>query len=233
VRPEDRQGRVIDDPNLRDQEYGLEDREEAGRRLAAWLAPYRGSEALVLAIPAGGVPVAAAIAGALHLSLDLILVRKVQIPWNTEAGFGAVAPDGKAIFNERLLAYLNLSEAQVQAQVAKTRQVLAAREEKFRGGRPYPEMRGRTLIIVDDGLASGYTMLAALEFVGRRQPAKIVVAVPTALRETIEKILPRVDEVVCLNVRHRTPFAVAAAYRNWYDLGDDEVLEILAKVADI
>ncbi len=229
---ESKTGRVVDEPALRDREHIFGDRQEAGSRLAGMLSAYRDSGALVLAIPAGGVPVGARIARDLHLEMDLIIVRKVQIPWNPEAGFGAMGPDGASVFDDRLLAYLNLSEAQVQEQVEKTRRLLAHREARFRGGRPYPEMQGRTVIAVDDGLASGSTMLAALDFIARRRPAKMVVAVPTALRQTIERLRPRVDELFCLNVRSRTPFAVAAAYRNWYDLNDQEVLDILTKAQD-
>ena len=108
---------------------------------------------------------AAEIARFLQLPLDLIIVRKIQIPWNTEAGFGALAPDGQVFFNEPLLRTLNLDEEQVNAQLALTRQNLEKREALFRGGRPYPDLKGKIALVVDDGLASGYTMLAALKFI--------------------------------------------------------------------
>lgn len=218
---------LIEDPSLRNRSYIFADRIAAGRRLAHYLTNYQGVDGMVLAIPAGGVPVAAEIARSLKLPLDLLVVRKIQIPWNTEAGFGALAPDGQVFLNETLVRALELRQEQIEAQLNATRQVLEQREQLFRGGRPYPELRGKVAIVVDDGLASGYTMLAALKFLARQQPAKAIVAVPTGLLDTIEFIGPAAAAVVCLNVRTRRPFAVAAAYRQWYDLSDAEVLTLL------
>jgi predicted phosphoribosyltransferase len=191
------------------------------------LKNYQGANGVVLAIPAGGVPVAAEIARFLQLPLDLIIVRKIQIPWNTEAGFGALAPDGQVFFNEPLLRALDLDQEQVNAQLALTRKNLEQRESLFRGHRPYPDLKDKTAIVVDDGLASGYTMLAALKFINQQQPAETIVAVPTGLLDTVEFIRQATPTVVCLNVLTRRPFAVAAAYRNWYDVPDDEVLKTL------
>ena len=221
-----RQG-IIEEPSFRDRSYIFPDRDAAGRLLAQKLQNYRDTDGLVLAIPAGGVPVAAQIARFLRLPLDLIIVRKIQIPWNTEAGFGALAPDGQKFFNEPLLRALNLDEEQVKAQVAATQKNLEQREARFRGGRPYPNLKGKVALVVDDGLASGYTMLAALKFIARQNPAEIIVAVPTGLLETVEFIRQSAATVVCLNIRTRRPFAVAAAYREWYDVPDQEVLKIL------
>ncbi len=167
--------------------------------------------------------------GALQLPLDLIIVRKIQIPWNTEAGFGALAPDGQVFLNEPLVRALDLDEEQVNTQLSLTRKNLKQREARFRGGRPYPDLKGKVALVVDDGLASGYTMLAALKFIEQQQPAEIIVAVPTGLLETVEFIRQSASTVVCLNIRTRRPFAVAAAYREWYDVPDEEVLKILAE----
>lgn len=218
---------LIEEASFRDRSYLFPDRTAAGRLLAQKLRDYKGVPGVVLAIPAGGVPVAAEIARALQLPLDLIIVRKIQIPWNTEAGFGALAPDGQVFFNEPLLRALDLDQEQVDAQLALTRQNLEKREALFRGGRPYPDLQGKVAIVVDDGLASGYTMLAALKFINQQQPVETIVAVPTGLLDTIEFIRQAVPTVVCLNVRTRRPFAVAAAYRAWYDVPDAEVLQIL------
>lgn len=227
-----RQG-IVEEASFRDRSYIFPDRDAAGRLLAQKLKNYQDTNGVVLAIPAGGVPVAAQIAQFLKMPLDLIIVRKIQIPWNTEAGLGALAPDGQIFLNEPLIRTLHLDEAQVQAQLALTRKNLEQREARYRGGRPFPDLTGKIALVVDDGLASGYTMLAALKFIEQRQPAEIIVAVPTGLLETVKFIHQTAPTVVCLNIRTGRPFAVAAAYREWYDVPDDEVMKILAKFPHI
>jgi putative phosphoribosyl transferase len=220
---------IIEEASFRDRSYIFHNRNAAGRLLAQKLKDYQDANSIILAIPAGGVPVAAQIARFLHLPLDLIIVRKIQIPWNTEAGLGALAPDGQVYLNEPLVRTLGLDETQVRAQLELTQKNLKQREAVFRGGRPFPDLTGKTVVIVDDGLASGYTMLAALKFIEPRQPADIIVAVPTGLLDTVEFLGQAAPTVVCLNIRTRRPFAVAAAYREWYDVPDDEVGGILAE----
>ena len=220
---------IVEEASFRDRSYIFPDRDAAGRLLAQKLKDYQDTNGIVLAIPAGGVPVAAQIARSLHLPLDLVIVRKIQIPWNTEAGLGALAPDGQAYLNEPLVRALDLDEAQVQTQLDLTRKNLEQRETRFRGGRTFPDLTGKIALVVDDGLASGYTMLAALRFIEPRQPAEIIVAVPTGLLETVEFVHKAAPTVVCLNIRTRRPFAVAAAYREWYDVPDAEVMKILAE----
>lgn len=219
--------RIIEDSSLRDKLYVFKDRKEAGKLLAQRLLGYKGTNGIVLSIPSGGVPVAAEIAKAIILPLDLIIVRKVQIPHNPEAGFGAVGPDGKVLLNEELLRSLDLSEKEVEQQIQMTVNIIKRRNELFRKGLPFPSVKNRVVIIVDDGLASGYTMLSAIDFVKRHEPQKLVVAVPTGSERTADFILPNVDELICLNVRSGLSFAVADAYENWYDLEDDEVISIL------
>jgi predicted phosphoribosyltransferase len=184
----------------------------------------------LFAIPAGGVPVAAEIARRLALSLELIIVRKIQLPYTTEAGFGALDPAGEAIFNEDLLMRIHLSKEEIAAQMEKAAASMRVREERLRGGKPYPDLAGRPAIIADDGLASGYTMRAAARFLKRQGAGKIIVAVPTGSERTVLDLLPEVDELVCLNVRSGWSFAVAEAYENWYDLEEEEVLEILGSL---
>jgi predicted phosphoribosyltransferase len=220
-------GRLIENGSLRDRAYVFRDRLEAAALLSRKLTGYRETDALILAVPSGGVPIASEIANSLGLTLDLIIVRKVQIPGNPEAGLGAVGPEGEVILNEVLIQRLGFSKVEIEYEVEKTRGVIKRREELFRGGRPFPVVKDRVVIITDDGLASGYTMLSAVEFIKRRSPEKLVCAVPTAPKSTVDLILPHVDELICLNVRGGFSFAVAAAYENWYDLGDDEVLSIL------
>lgn len=221
-----------EDISLRNRVSVYADRQEAGRRLAAELGQYRGADALVLAIPSGGVPVAYEIAKGLGLPLDLVIVRKLQIPGNPEAGFGAMQPDGEVIFNEQLMARLRLGREDVDRAIRETMEVIEKRDRKFRGGRPFPPCRGRRVIIADDGLASGYTMRAAIRFIRRMGPASIIVAAPTGSEHTVRSLLQEADEIVCPNVRTGFPFAVADAYFNWYDLGDEEVLSLVGKTND-
>lgn len=219
--------KFIEDNSLRDRLYIFKDRKEAGMLLAQKLSGYKGTDGIILGIPSGGVPVAAEVAKDIVLPLDLIIVRKVQIPYNPEAGFGAVGPDSKVLLNEELLRSLYLSEKEVEQQIQMTIDMIKRRDKLFRKGLPFPSAKDKVVIIVDDGLASGYTMLSAIDFVKRHKPQKIVVAVPTALDRTVDRILPHADELVCLNVRSGWSFAVADAYENWYDLEDDEVISIL------
>lgn len=221
--------RLIEETSLRDRVHVFSDRKEAGRLLARKLSSYKETDSIVFGIPSGGVPVASEIAKALSLPLDLIIVRKIQIPYNPESGFGAVGPDGRVIFNEILLNRLNLTDDEIREQVKNTMDMIQRRDHLFRGDRPYPQLKGKNVILVDDGLASGYTMLSAVRFIKRHGPEKIVVAVPTASKRTIDYIIPETDELLCLNVRTGFSFAVADAYINWYDLTDKEVLDILKK----
>jgi len=220
-------GRLFEDRSLRNRSYIFKDRAEAGSLLAQKLSPSSPADGLVFAVPAGGVSVALEISRKLNLPLDLMIVRKVQIPGNTEAGFGAVGPDGEVIFNQDLLKSLRLTREEIDEQVEKARKNVEARNRIFRGGRIFPEVIDHTAILVDDGLASGYTMAEAVRFLQKRRAKKIIVAVPTAPEETIKRLLPTVDEVYVLNIRTSFPFAVAEAYQNWYDLEDEEVLSLL------
>ena len=223
-------GRLIEDQELRDRIHVFLDRTVAGQQLASLLLDYQGQEARLFAIPAGGVPVAAEIARRLEVPLDLVVVRKIQLPWTTEAGFGALDPGGQAIFNEALRQRAPLTREEVEAQVQKTAAVIKQREQKLRGGRPYPQLSGAPTIIADDGLASGYTMRAAVRFLRAQGAGRLVVAVPTGSERTVQELLPLVDELYCLNIRGGWSFAVADAYLNWYDLTEGEVLDILSSL---
>lgn len=220
-------GTIIEDTNLRNKNYVFRDRFHAGELLADKLKPY--VNPVILAIPSGGVPVGAAIAKKLGITMDLIIVRKIPIPYNPEAGFGSVSWDGEVTINERLLSQLRLSDEEIEAAVEKVKLELERRMEKFRGKKPFPELEGRSVIIVDDGLASGYTMLSAVSAVKKHSPARITVAVPTASKNALELVSKHVDELVCLNVRETAMFAVADAYKGWYDLDEGEVIEILKR----
>lgn len=224
---------VIEELAYRDRTFVFKDRLHAGELLADKLRPLiAGRGAQLLAVPAGGVAVGYAVAQKLNTPLEVAIVRKIQIPWNTEAGFGAVTWDGRVLLNKLLVSQLGLSTEIVEQCVSQTRETVRQRVQKLRGNKPFPDLSGKTPILVDDGLASGFTMLAAVESVRAKQPEKIVVAVPTASVGAIELLAPTVNKLVCLNVRHGPIFAVADAYDKWYDLSDDEVLELLRKTEE-
>jgi putative phosphoribosyl transferase len=220
-------GKLIEDRSLRNKTRVFKDRAEAGRWLGKKLIQSTFPDAMVLAIPAGGVPVACEIARDLKLSMDLMIVRKVQIPSDPEAGFGAIGPDGEVIFNENLLRRLRLTEEEINQQVEEAGKVVAARNQLLRRGDLFPQVKDRAVILVDDGLASGFTMTEAVRFIKKKGAKKIIVAVPTGPMESINRLLPIVDEIYCLNIRTFFPFAVAEAYENWYDLTDQEVMAML------
>ncbi|HOB17275.1 MAG TPA: phosphoribosyltransferase family protein [Candidatus Methanoculleus thermohydrogenotrophicum] len=227
-------GRVIEDRAMRDRLGVFEDRIDAGRRLAAILSSVETTEdAVVCAIPAGGVPPALEVARAIKAPLRIAVVRKVQIPWNPEAGFGAVTWDGRVFLNHALMAALDLSEAEVNAAIAKARKNVEERMEKFAGGRQELGLLGRTAILVDDGLATGYTMLAAIEAARAESPRKIIVAVPTGSLHAVTFIAGKADLVVCPNIRTSRMFAVAQAYERWHDIADQEVQELLLQARNM
>lgn len=222
-------GTVIQDTELQDRGMLFADRAHAGRLLARKLMEHKGADGIVLAIPAGGVPVAAEIARALSWPMDVAVARKIQVPWNTEAGFGAMGPDGEVILNQRLLRRLGLSDDDVREQIEKTKEVIGRRIKLFRGVRAVPSLSGKVVIIVDDGIASGYTMRAAIHSARKQGPATVIAAAPTGSEYSIDDMLHEADETVCLNVRSAFHFAIADAYVNWYDVPDAEVVAILEK----
>jgi len=172
----------------------------------------------------------AEVAKALGAPFSVAIVRKIRIPGTTESGFGAVTWEGRVLINERLRAALGLSDTEVKRSVAATMDNVTERVARFTGRNPVPEMTGKTVILTDDGLASGLTMLAAVQAIRFHKPAGILVAIPTASLSSAELVAREADLVVCLNIRSGHTFAVADAYREWHDLEDNEVLEELAKI---
>ena len=207
------------------------DRFEAGEILGLMLqSEYDHIEdGMILAIPSGGVPVGIKVSEILGLPLDLQIVRKMQIPGNPEAGFGAVTLDGTMFFNEDLLTELRLSPAQIESEKKRVAIELEKRNAMFRESLPFPDLSGKRVILVDDGLASGFTMLASVYMTKKAKASETVVAVPTAPQRSIDRILPEVDEIYCANIRTSPYFAVAEAYRHWSDLSEREVLDLLKK----
>lgn len=198
-------------------------RKDAGQQLAKKLLKYKNKNAAILAIPRGGVPVGYEIANILNLKLNVIISRKLPLPDNSEAGFGAVS-ESSLILNEQAKFYSKEIKDNIIREKKKEIKNLI---KKFRRGKPL-NLKGKIIILVDDGLAMGSTMLAAIETIKKLNAKKIIVAVPTASCVAIEKIKKKVDKVICIDKR-KFFLAVADAYENWYDLTDEEVLTYLKK----
>jgi putative phosphoribosyl transferase len=207
------------------------DRRDAGRRLAAGLRRYAGRpDVLVLALPRGGVPVAFEVAQALGAPLDVFLVRKLGLPGHEEFAIGAIASGGVRVLNEDTLREYGVSHEQVEAVVQAEEQELERRERRYRGDRPFPDVAGRTVILIDDGLATGSTMRAAVAALRQERPVRIIVAVPTAPYETCEELRAIVDEMVCL-VTPEPFYAVGLWYDDFSQTTDEEVRELLERAA--
>lgn len=219
---------IVDEPGLRDRVYVFDDRFHAGELLVEKLEEYKEKEdAYVLAIPAGGVQVAFVVAKSLKIPLDVVVTRKIHVPWNREAGFGAISWDGVMFLNEALVSALGLTKEEIDRCVVDEIAVIRRRLKKFRGDKPFPDLEDKIAIVVDDGLASGFSMLTTAKAVGRRGAREVVVAIPTAPVSAINLIRPHVDKVICLNIRSGPVFAVANAYKVWYDLEDEDVVDVL------
>ncbi|MCF8061136.1 MAG: phosphoribosyltransferase [Deltaproteobacteria bacterium] len=228
-----KRAKVTEKEELRDRSEVFQDRWDAGEILAGMLKPEYGGrdDVHVLAIPAGGVPVGLKVREILNASFDLVIARKLKIPGNPEAGFGAMAYGGGRFLNEPLVSELRLDESDIEAETQVVQLELEKRNRLFREGRPFPNLSGRTVVLVDDGLASGYTMLSTLRMVRDQGGRSAVVAVPTAPQRTIDRLRTEADEIICPNIRTGMFFAVADAYVRWYDLQEQEVLDLLAEKA--
>lgn len=208
--------------------YVYRDREEAGKKLAKELKILGIAERpLVLAIPNGGLAVAVPIVKFLNADIDLLIVRKLQIPYNPEAGFGALTSLGTVMLNEALVARIGLNQAQIESAIQRTKKQIELRNLAYQGLINQFTPTNRYVILVDDGLASGYTMLAAIKSVRSFSPQKVIVAVPTASAGAITQVRELVDELICPHLGSAYVFAVADAYRNWYDVPDSEVKALL------
>ncbi len=204
----------------------FENRYDAGRQLASHLADYKDRSVLVLAIPNGGVPLASEIATALGAELDVVVVRKLPLPLRPESGFGALADDGSIILNDELVRSEGVTQDQLNEQVAVVTSQVRQRSLLYRKDRQLPLVRRKVAIIVDDGLASGYTMLAAVASVQRRRPTEIIVAVPAASSVALEKVKASA-RVVTLAEGSGSRFTVSDYYRHWHDVSDTEVIKAL------
>jgi predicted phosphoribosyltransferase len=204
------------------------DRRDAGRVLAERLRHYASREdVLVLALPRGGVPVAYEVARALDVPLDLFLVRKLGLPGHEEFAIGAIASGGVRVVNEELLQEFGIDDALLDEITRRESAELERRERRYRGDRAPPDVEGRTVILIDDGLATGSTMRAAVAALRAERPEKIIVAVPTAARETCDELRPEVDEMICATTPE--PFlAVGLWYADFAQTTDEEVHTLLA-----
>ena len=210
--------------------HGFTDRDEAGRLLAERLVALRlPPPLLVLALPRGGVPIAAWIARALHAPLDLLLVRKIGVPWQRELALAAVV-DGDPpdlVIDDEVQRDSGVGRDYIDAEMARELREIERRRRTYLHGRAPLPVAGRTAIVVDDGIATGTTMRAALKALRRRAPARLVLAVPVAPRDTCEALASEVDQIICLE--QPSPFyAIGAHYRDFHQVGDDEVLAAIA-----
>jgi putative phosphoribosyl transferase len=210
----------------------FKDRKEAGELLAKAVAKLGLSNVIVLGIPRGGVPVAEEVASALGAQLDLVITRKIGAPSNPEFAIGAVTQDGEPIIDEETIRSYGISKEYLHKEAKHQAEEVRERMRKYRGNSPYPDLRGKTVVIVDDGIATGNTTRAAIRSVKRKNPSAIILATPVAPYDTLQQLETEVDRVVCLD----TPevfYAIGEFYENFNQVEDDEVREILRRRAGV
>jgi len=205
------------------------DRVDAGKQLAKRLTDFADrDDVLVLALPRGGVPVAYEVAKALHVPMDIFLVRKLGVPGHEELAMGAISTGGVRVLNDDIVSYLRIPRDVIDAVAAGELKELERREREYRGDRPEPDVRGKTVIQIDDGLATGSTMRAAAAALRQQNPTRIIVAVPVSAPQTCDEYRMGVDEIICA----RTPepfFGVGMWYEDFSQTTDDEVRDLLGK----
>jgi putative phosphoribosyl transferase len=203
------------------------DRTYAGRVLAEWIAPPKHPQALVLALPRGGIPVGRPLADAIGCVMHPVLVRKLPIPVNPEMGFGAITVDGTVTLNAEVVDAFRLDESTIEAIAAETLREVQRRSEAYPGGLPLPPLEGRDVWLVDDGLATGFSAIAAARMIRAHGAGRLRLAVPCAPRSSAELLAEHVDEVWCIIVQEGGSFAVASFYSRFPEMSDEEVVRLL------
>jgi putative phosphoribosyl transferase len=222
-------GEIIESKEFREKTNIFKNREHAGVLLAEMLIKYQDdSDSVVLAIPAGGMPIAYIISKNLNLRLEVAITRKLHVPWNPEVGFGAITWNGLIELNQPLVNQLGLSDKQIEDVIEDEKRTIDNRRKLY-NEMEFPNLEGKHPIIVDDGIASGFSMLTTVKAVKIYNPKMVTISIPTAPLRSIENLKPYVDKIYCLNIRSNLFFAVASAYKSWYDLSDEEVLYYLKK----
>lgn len=224
---------IIEDKNLRNKYHIFDSRRRAGFLLGPFVA-LEDFDVLYI-IPNGGVPVGLGLLEyplvSLQKAFDLLIVRKIQIPGSTEAGMGAITPDGQIYLNEKLLTSLSVTNFQLENQIERATHQIEKRRREFHlppshSGQVY----GKKVMLIDDGIASGFSMLAGTKWLKRLGAEEVIIAVPTAPNSSINHLEPHVDKIICLNIRDRYPFAVADGYKDWYDLSIKETKKYLNEI---
>jgi putative phosphoribosyl transferase len=205
----------------------FQDRSDAGRRLVEFVKPAPRKRSIVLALPRGGVPVGEPLAEALGAPLSLVLVRKLPIPISPEMGFGAVTIDGTSILNERVVSEYDVSRREIEAITEQVEDEVIRRAKEYLGDDWKPEVRAKDVYMVDDGLATGYSVMAAASMIRKLDPRTVVLCVPVSPATSIDAVEPYFDEIYCLIFQEPGPFAVASFYEDFHEMTDDEVREVL------
>jgi putative phosphoribosyl transferase len=209
----------------------FKDRKDAGEQLVALVRLRPADRPIVLTLPRGGVPVGEPLAKASGAPLDVVVARKLPVPTSPEQVFGAITSDGSVVLNDRYLRYLPLTRNEIDAITLQVHNEVIRRETVYRpSGKPL-DVRGRSVYLVDDGLATGYTMMAAAKMLREMTPKSLILAVPCSPADSLETVCPYFDELFCLVAQESGPFAVASFYWDFHDLSDEEVLEILRRTA--
>lgn len=206
----------------------FKDRTDGGRELATKLSHLRGQNVIVLGLPRGGVPVAYEVAHALHAPLDVLNVRKLGVPWREELAMGAIAAGGVRVLNDDIIMAMGVTKEALEEATALQRLELDRRERLYRSGRPAPELRGRIVVLVDDGIATGATARAAIGVVRAQQPLTIVLATPVTQASVAEELAREVDELACV-ITPGDLYAIGAWYDNFQQVTDEQVRTILAR----
>jgi len=203
----------------------FENRYEAGRQLAQKLMEYKGKQVVVMAIPNGGAPVGLWVALNLEAPLDLVISRKIPLPLSPEGGFGAVTDDGTMLVNDEMVKHAGLTPQQISYQVSQVRQDIRQRSLLYHREKPHTIISGKTVLLVDDGMASGYTMMAAVESLRHRRAKEIVAAVPVASEHSIKAVEKIADRVITCAAGEPIRFYISDYYRYWHEPADDEVIQ--------